>query len=278
MTAQIARAQRLLLVLLVSAVCSLPMYAGSAVVGSVAGSVNATISGQAILPNTTVLNGDSLQVREGMAVVSLGKGSRMIFGRETVASFLRESEEVTVLMSRGNVAVYHPADGNAMLIKAGVASISPASGFATQGEIAMLGDSVVVTAREGTLRVQSNGRTTEVTKGKSLSVSTRTARSSAPQTGLGSLGGGLTPALEAGSAIASGASIVLGGKAISDADSAKSSADAASSTAGAAVSAANSALSDAGAASSAASSAMSIATCVGTAVSTSPFVPPSSGC
>jgi len=218
MTAQVAKAQRLFLVLLVSAVCSLPVYAGSAVVGSVAGSVNATISGQAILPNTTVLNGDSLQVREGMAVVSLGKGSRMIFGRETVASFLRESEEVTVLMSRGNVAVYHPAEGNAMLIKVGEAAITPAPGFATQGEIAMLGDSVVVTAREGTLRVQSNGRTTEVTKGKSLSVSTRTARSSAPTGpgGMGGLGGGLSTGLQVATVGGGAAATGLGAKGISD--------------------------------------------------------------
>ena len=282
MTAHLARARTLMLVLLLAAVCALPMFAGSAVIGSVAGSINATISGQAILPNTTVLSGDSVQVRDGMAVVSLGKGSRMIFGRETLASFLRGSEEVTVLMSRGNVAVYHPADGSAVLIKAGNAAISPAQGFATQGEIAMVGDTVVVSAREGTLKVLSNGRTTEVTKGRTISVNARASRSSDPQAGIGAgLSGGVSTGLQVGSLAASGTAAVVGGIAISRAGDAKTLATSASSNAAAAAAAAASAQ-------AAASTATSTATAAGCAVnainsvlapgSASPFTPPSGTC
>ncbi|MCJ7503456.1 MAG: hypothetical protein MUP80_10415, partial [Acidobacteriia bacterium] len=87
-------------VLLVVAATAIPAFGGSAVVGSVAGSMNATISGQALIPNTTIFSGDSLQVKDGAAVVAVGSGSRLVFGRETEASFLRDANEVTVLLGR----------------------------------------------------------------------------------------------------------------------------------------------------------------------------------
>ncbi|HUX09409.1 MAG TPA: hypothetical protein VMW51_02125, partial [Terriglobia bacterium] len=52
----------------------MPVLAGSAAVGSVAGSRNATLSGEALVPNTTVFSGDNLQVRDGVAVVALDQG------------------------------------------------------------------------------------------------------------------------------------------------------------------------------------------------------------
>jgi len=95
-----------LYLILLGLVSVVPAFAGSAVIGSVAGSMNATVSGQTLLPNTTLFSGDNLQVKDGVAVVALGSASRMVFGHDTVASFLRDSNEVTVLLSQGNVSVF----------------------------------------------------------------------------------------------------------------------------------------------------------------------------
>ncbi len=90
-----------LTVIAVMGIGLMPMLAGSAAVGSIAGSRNATLSGEALVPNTTVFSGDTLQVKDGVAVVALDAGNRMVFGRETEASFLREAKNVTVMLSRG---------------------------------------------------------------------------------------------------------------------------------------------------------------------------------
>jgi len=106
MSSKLLIARLSLCLILLGLVAAVPAFAGSAVVGSVAGSMNATVSGQALLPNTTLFSGDSLQVKDGVAVVALGSTSRLVFGHDTVASFLRDSNEVTVLLSQGNVAVF----------------------------------------------------------------------------------------------------------------------------------------------------------------------------
>ncbi len=172
-----------LLLLLVAPFGSIPVYAGSAVVGSVAGSLNASMGGQALLPNTTLFSGDSLQVRDGAAVVAIGKGSRVVFGRETVASFLRESDQVTVVLGQGNVLLYHPEGAEALRVKIGELSIEPAKGFKTLGEIAMVSGVVVVTAKEGSLQVDGEGRAVEVKKGQTITIDTKAARTPQPQGG-----------------------------------------------------------------------------------------------
>src|SRR6266568_6385666 len=164
----------------------LPVLAGSAVVGSVAGSLNTTMGGRALEPNTTLFSGDSLQVKDGAAVIALEAGSRMVFGRQTTAKFLREADAVTVTLDEGNVSIYHPQAGTAVRVKVGELVIEPGKGYATEGDVAMLGGSVVVTAKEGTLKVASGKRAMEVKKGQSLTIP-RTAK--APQTG-GTAGGG----------------------------------------------------------------------------------------
>jgi len=149
-------------------VAAVPGFAGSAVIGSVAGSMNATVGGQTLFPNTTLYSGDSLQVRDGVAVIALGSSSRMIFGRDTVASFLRDSNEVTVLLGRGDVSMFQGQSGNPVRVKIGNVSVVPVSGFKTLGEVAMLNGTVVVTAKEGTLRVQGDGQTVNVATGNPL--------------------------------------------------------------------------------------------------------------
>ena len=161
--------------MLLAAVVAVPVFAGSAVIGSVAGSKDATVGGQALLPSTTLFSGDSVQVKEGVAVVAMGQGSRMVFGRQTQASFLREGDGVTVMLGEGNVTMYHPTAGVGLRVKAGAVTVSPESGTASQGEVAMLNGLVQVTSKEGTLKVEGNGPAQEVAKGKTITVKAKAA-------------------------------------------------------------------------------------------------------
>jgi hypothetical protein len=227
-------------VLLLGLVASLPAFGGSAVIGSVAGSMNATVGGQALLPNAVLFSGDSVQVKDGVAVVAIGKSSRMVFGRDTRASFLKTEKEVTVLLGEGNVSIYHGDDGDALRVKVGEVSVSPATGFKTLGEVTMLNGAVVVTAKEGSLVVENNGQRTTVAKGKSVAISPKTAR--APQ---GAAAGGphisSGTALQVGALAASGASTAIGAVAVVRSGDAKDSANAANSAASAAIAAASNA-------------------------------------
>jgi len=247
-----------LLVLLVVLAASISAFGGSAIVGSVAGSMNATMGGQALLPNTTVFSGDSLTVKDGAAVVAVGPGSRLVFGRETVASFLRETGEVTVLLGQGNVSLYRAADGVSLRVKVGDVSILPAAGFKTLGEVALLNGVVVVTAKEGKLRVEGSGPAVEVVKGKTITLSAREARS--PQGGAAGAGGGgagmsTSTALQLASVGAGATSTVMSGVAISRAGDARDAAAAANGTAAAALQAAQAAEAAAQAAADAANAA-----------------------
>ena len=140
------------------------------------------LSGQAVAPNTTVFSGDKLQVQEGVAVVAMGQGSRMVFGHETAASFLRDANDVTVLLGRGNVSLYHPAEGEGLRVKVAGVTVEPAKGYKTLGEVAMLNGAVVVTAKQGMLQVEGQGRTEQVGEGKTITmpVSPSTARAPMP--------------------------------------------------------------------------------------------------
>jgi hypothetical protein len=219
--------------------------------------MNASVGGQSLLPNTTIFSGDSLQVRDGVAVIAVGNNSRVIFGRDTVASFLRDSNEVTVLLSQGNVSMLHPTDGTPVRVKAGEISITPAAGFKTLGEVAMLNGSLVITAKEGSLEVENHGATTNVAKGKTIVITPKTADSK----GNGGAGWGTgSSALEIVTLAAAGTGAILAGVAMSRAGKASTNALAADSAAIAATSSANAAISSANAATSAANAANSTAT------------------
>ncbi len=216
-------------------------FAGSAVIGSVAGSKNATIDGQSVLPHTTIVSGDSLQVNDGAAVVAIGETSRMVFGRQTAVSFLREGDEVTVLLSRGDLSMYHPQDGVALRVKVGDVIVAPAKGFKTLGEVAMVGGRVVITAKEGSLRVESNGSALEVAKGKTIAIAMKAAGTGNPGAArqAGGLAGGV--GLEIAATGAAGTAAILSGIAISHANDARDAAAQADADAKAATAAANTA-------------------------------------
>ncbi len=241
--------------LLMGAVATVPALAGSAVIGSVAGSMNASVGGQSLLPNTTIFSGDSLQVRDGVAVIAVGNSSRVIFGRDTVASFLKESNEVTVLLSQGNVSMLHPTDGTPVRVKAGEISITPAAGFKTLGEVAMLNGSVVVTAKEGALQVEDHGATKDVAKGQTIVISPKTHKGGGNAGG----GGGGSTTLEVVTIAVAGTGAILAGVAMSRAGTASANANAAILAANNATSAANVANSTAAAAAASAAAAAAAA-------------------
>jgi hypothetical protein len=243
-----------LLVLLVVLAAAVVARAGSAVVGSVAGSMNATIGGQVLLPNTTIFSGDSLRVKDGAAVVAVVPASRLVFGRETVASFLRETGEVTVLLGQGNVSLYS-AEGVGLRVKVGEVSILPAAGYKTLGEVALLNGTVVVTAKEGKLRVEGNGPAVEVVKGKTVTVLARSPQGGAAGAGSGAAHISTATALQLGSVAAGATSTVMSAVAISRAADARDEAAAASTAAASAVTAANAATAAAQAARNAANAA-----------------------
>jgi hypothetical protein len=250
--------------------------------------MNATVGGQTLLPNTTLFSGDSLQVKDGVAVVALGSASRIVLGRDTVASFLRDSNEVTVLLSQGNVSVFHDADGMPVRMKMGDVSVVPVSGFKTLGEVAMLNGAIVVTAKEGMLRVEGNGPAINVAKGKTITV---VPEAKAPQGGGKAPGGvgrccggsniwGITAtAAGAAAAILAGVAESRAGKAEDNAAAAEL---AASSAAAAGASAASAAEAAVAAASAAAAAAAAEANSLGCALNKlaneegqkSPYTPP----
>ncbi len=241
-----------LFTLLLGVVASVPALAGSAVIGSVAGSMNATVGGQSLLPNTTIFSGDSLQVRDGVAVVAVGNSSRMVFGRDTVASFLKDANEVTVLLSQGSVSMFHPNEGTSVRVKAGEVSVVPAAGFKTLGEVAMLNGSLVISAKEGSLQVNDRGTTKNVAKGQTIVIAPKTADA---KKGTGSGWGGGGNGWDIAAVGAGGIAAVLAGVAISRANGAKNSADAATAAGNAATAAANTANATAGSALTAAQQA-----------------------
>lgn len=239
----------LIMLLLLGLLTAAPALAGSAVVGSVAGSLNATVGGQTLVPNTVIFSGDSLQVRDGAAVVALENGNRMAFGRETEASFLRDANAVEVMLGRGNVSLFQASNRTAMKVKAGEYEVAPATGYKTLGEVAMLNGVVTVTSKQGALQVAGAGRTVEVVQGKTLTLTTKSMRAPVPQTG-GSqkLGSDTDVLLDAGALGAGVVAAILAGISISRANDARDAANAANSTAQSAVSAANAANSTAAAA------------------------------
>jgi len=246
-----------LMVVAVMGIGLMPMLAGSAAVGSIAGSRNATLSGEALVPNTTVFSGDHLQVKDGVAVVALDAGNRMVFGRETEASFVREAKNVTVLLSRGDVSMYHPGTSESVAVKAGDVTVSPAAGNKTLGEVAMLDGRLVVTAKQGNLQVERQGRTEQVMEGKTVTMPV-TAAAPAPTPAAPPAGGThITTATTLGVlAVGAGsAAAVLAGLGLSRANDAKSAANAATTAGNNATTAANAATDAANAAAAAANAA-----------------------
>jgi len=282
-----ARLSVVLVVLTFALVAAVPAFAGSAVVGSVAESIHATVSGQPALQGSPVFSGDVLKVtKDGVAIVTYGRGSRAVFGRDSDVSFSREGEAVTAHLSSGSVSIFQPGEEqNGIRLKFDNVTIGPAGGFKTLGEVAMLGSAVVIRTKEGVMSVHfADGKTTQVPAGKVMKLVPNPQRT--PQEAMGSQHFGAQEswveyaALAAGgtAAILAGISISKGNDATNAANSAGAAAASAGSAAAAAAAAANSATAAASAAAAAGSASAANANLVGcaldTVTTTSPYTPP----
>ena len=252
-------------------------------VGQVTLTQATTLDGRPVKAQTTVFSGDTLAVGEGVAVLVFGSGSQIRLGSDTVASFVKEGDAITVQLEKGIVSISSAKDGLIKVTATGV-EITPVGGFKTIGHIAMLGatpGSLSVTAREGSLKISRPGSNpVTVTSGSTITIRTQAAAGApAPQGGSGgALAAAGAPAPQGGSggALAAAAVALSGGALITSAvaaskagdDDATSAATAAYSAATAAYSAANAASSAANAASSAANAATASADAVGTTVDT----------
>src|SRR5438874_1048777 len=272
-----ARGSLLLLILGLLAAGS--AFAGSLIVGSVAGATNASLGGQALVAGNTIFSGDNLRVSDGSAVVMIGSGSRMVSGKDSVASFGRDASEVTAFLSKGSASVYHPAEDQALLrLRIGNLSIVPGKGFKTLGEVAMTGDTLIVTTKEGLLRAEGNGKTTEIPQGQSAKFIAKVSRSPQQAGGAQTYGGGGSSAVMWIAVAAGATAAVLAGLAMSRASDAKDASNAATA-------AANKADSDALAAKDAANTANQNSIAAGCALNTlfpgsnpSPFQPVGATC
>jgi len=229
--------------------------------------MNATVSGQPLIPNAVVFSGDNLNVADGATVLALGDGSRLMFGRDTKASFLRDGDQVTVQLEQGSVSVYHTGANSGLRVKVNDVTIEPVKGFTTMGQIAAVNGGITVGSQQGLLRVTGSNSSVEVAQGKTITI--RAKNAGAPQAAGGSqkfAGGGGSELLEAGALGAGAVAAILAGIGLSRANDAKTQATAANSNAAAAITAANSAASAAQAANSAAQLAGTTANDAGCAV------------
>jgi hypothetical protein len=249
---------------LLSLAASVRVQAGSAVIGSVAGTVNATLDGQTLLPNSVVFNGDRIQVRNGVVVLALDHDSRVALGRDSVAGFVRDSTGVTVVVKLGDVSIFHPATAHGIRVKVDGTVARPLLDHKSLSEVAVLAGMIVVTAKEGPLDVSQNGKTVRLEEGRTIFFPRKTVRSQ-QNSGARNLAGSNT-GLEAGAVGTGGLAAILSGIALSRANGARSAASEATSAADQAISAASTASSAANLATLAAEAAQETNNLVGCAI------------
>lgn len=144
-------------------------------VGWLMGARDAILDGELALPHTAVLSGDNLRVSNGLAIVTLDQGNRIVLGRDTEASFSQEKNGVTVSLFRGTMSLYHEETGRTFQVKAGDAMVVPSQHFRTLGEIAVANGLLMVKANDGAMAVEKAGTTQEVRKGKMITIETPAA-------------------------------------------------------------------------------------------------------
>lgn len=164
--------------LLLGTTLSFPAVAGSIVVGLVEKSTNATVAGQPLLPGSTLFSGTTVTVDNGSAVIAIAGGTgRVVLGRGTVATLLREADRLTIMLRQGIVSLDQPDNKVPMRVEAADVVIMPAQGFKTLGAVAMGNDAVMVTAKEGLLRVEGIEPAVDVSAGNTITILPKQARS-----------------------------------------------------------------------------------------------------
>jgi hypothetical protein len=162
------------------ALAATALAGGPDAIGSLVGSRNTVLDGNAPLPHTVLLNGDKVAVNSGLAMMTLDRGNRMILDSDSDAVFLREADVLTVRMARGHLSFYHPADGSILQVKAGDVTVAPAGVPGTLGELSLADGLLVVTAKDGRLKVEKDGAIRVVERGRTLTVAAAAGRAPAP--------------------------------------------------------------------------------------------------
>ncbi len=240
-----------------STAATVPAFGGSVVIGSAVAGLNAVVGNEALIPGATIITGDKLQVANGAAIVTTGNGSRMVFGRDTVASFDRDANIISATLTKGSVSVYHAAaDKTGLRLRVGDGNVFPAGGFATIGEVAMIGNNLLVSTQEGEMRLEGDGKSVIVPKGRSMTIVAKSARTPDAAGGGGHYGNSIAAGIAAAAGITAA---ILAGISLSHSNDARDAASAADSAANSAAAAANSAAAEAASAAAAASAALSTA-------------------
>jgi len=151
--------------------------AGPAPVGSLVGCKDAVLDGRPPLAHTTILSGDRLKVNDGLAIVSLGRGNRIVLAARSEVSFLSDGGSVTVSLVRGGIWFLHPQAGSDFKIVAFDVAIQPSVGSRTLGEITMVDGLLMITPKEGEIDVEQSGVVRQVAEGGTITVPIQTAQS-----------------------------------------------------------------------------------------------------
>ena len=173
--------------LLLLAVLSTSAFAGPTVVGSVVGGAESTIHGVPALVGTTLFSGDTLEVGDGGAEVTLVGGSQTIFASRSEATFERDLDRVTVRLGHGLVTLVSPPSGAERIqLAVGGITIEPVQGLTTVAQVSLSGREVIVSTKEGSLEVERFGGRVELGKGKAIKI---LPANQAPSAGAGSAQG-----------------------------------------------------------------------------------------
>jgi len=139
----------------------------SNVVGAVVGSRNASVKGNSVRTGQTILSGDQMRVADGGAEVSIAAGSRILIGGNTVTSFQRSGQGVTTEVTEGSVKVFYAGNSGVVpRVNSGNVSITPNSGLASVGKVVVTERGMLVSALEGSLRIEGAGSSFEVPSGE----------------------------------------------------------------------------------------------------------------
>jgi hypothetical protein len=155
------------MIAVLSMLTAVPSFAGTVVVGSVAGGTDATVGSEKLVPGYTLFSGDNVHVQKGQAFINVGHGTHLVFGQNTSVSLDKGSDGVTAYLSKGSVSLVHPGeDSDSVRLKIGNLMIVPGQGFATVAQVAATDRELVISTASGMVRVEADGKTIEIPKGK----------------------------------------------------------------------------------------------------------------
>jgi hypothetical protein len=141
----------------------------SDVVGAVVGSRNASVKGGSVRTGQTIVSGDDLRVGNGGAEVSVAGGSRILIGGNSVTRFQKSNDAVTTEITEGSVKMFYGGKpGIIPRLNSGNVWIAPKPGLRSLGKVAVTEQGMLISALEGSLRVEGAGSSIEVPAGNEI--------------------------------------------------------------------------------------------------------------